>query len=87
MVKLQWSLGILFHEVSASSALVLATARSPPNANEFSKLCSVISAYQLVDVLALLGGGSHTGTIEKGLFHVVNSKFRVSLLSLSFYII
>jgi len=46
--------------------------------NEFSKLCSVVCAYRLVDVLGLLGGGSHAGSVERGSYHVVNANFRVS---------
>ena len=34
-----------------------------------------------MDVLGLLGGGSHAGSIKRGLYHVVNAKFRVSPFS------
>lgn len=48
------------------------------NSTEYSRVCSVICAYRLVDVLAMLGG-NHAANVERGFFQVAPAKFRVSL--------
>ena len=52
-----------------------------PSANlapvECSKICSVISAYRLLDVVAMLSGAPCAPPVERRFFEVPNTSFRV----------
>jgi hypothetical protein len=52
---------------------------------ECSKVCSVISAYRLLDVVAMLGGVHGARAVERCFFEIPNSSFRVGATSYTFY--
>ena len=46
---------------------------------ETSRLCSVISVYRLLDVIAMSGGGASAPTVERSPILVVKGTFCVSM--------
>jgi hypothetical protein len=49
------------------------------NTLDYSRMCSVISAYRLWDVMAMLDGSLPAPRIERQFFDIENIKFRVSV--------
>jgi hypothetical protein len=51
---------------------------------EMSKICSIISAYRLLDVVAMLDGVHPAPSVGQSFMNVSNSEFRVSVDSQNF---
>lgn len=76
-MRLQSSLGVTFNpHAGRSSAAIVSTTPIIENVAEYSRLCSVICAYRLVDVLAMLRGGERAPSVPRVHFDV-SSNFRV----------
>jgi hypothetical protein len=52
------------------------------NSSDSKKVCSVISAYRLLDVVAMLGGVQPAPGVERQFFQVPNTSFRVSIIAI-----
>lgn len=74
--RIQNSLGIdLGHRLQ----LVPWSPLTKINSHEMSKICSIISAYRLLDVVALLDGVHPAPSVERRFMDVSHSTFRVSV--------
>jgi hypothetical protein len=75
--RLQSYLGIGSSEAGSSEAVIPWKLNSNLSPNKCSKVGSIISAYHLVDVLAMLGGADRARTVDRRSFQVPDN-FRVS---------
>lgn len=56
--------------------------RKDMNSSESKKVCSVISAYRLLDVVAMLSGAQPAPGVERQFYQLPNTSFRVSIISI-----
>jgi hypothetical protein len=65
-------------DIRTSGEVIPWRPRGNLNAVDCSRLCSVISAYRLLDVVRMLSGAHHASSMERRSFKIPNSSFRVS---------
>ncbi len=56
--------------------------RKNANSSESRKVCLVISAYRLLDVVAMLSGAQPAPCVERQFYQLPNTSFRVSIISI-----
>jgi hypothetical protein len=64
--------------VGTSKEIVPWRPKNDLNSIDCSRLCSVISAYRLLDVAAMLDGAPSAPSVDRHFFKVPNASFRVS---------
>jgi hypothetical protein len=77
-IKIQSGLGI-----GKSGEVIPWRHKANLNSIECSRICSVISAYRLLDVVAMLSGAELAPIVERCFFNVPNTSFRVSVFILT----
>ena len=76
--KVQSSLGISSTGSSQDLQVACWAPTNKVNSMDLSRLCSVISAYRLFDVIAMLEGGHRAPTVDRHFVEISSSAFRVS---------
>ena len=74
---LQNNLGISFP--STSFQVVLSRGHPSLNTTEWSRVCSVISAYRLLDVVAIVDGANQAASVERSSMANMSASLRVSV--------
>jgi hypothetical protein len=77
-VKIQSGLGI-----GKSGEVIPWRRKANINSIDCSRICSVISAYRLLDVVAITSGAELAPIVERCFFNVPNTSFRVSAVILT----
>jgi len=78
ILKLRTALGI--SSTSPSSQSVSQKSSPSINSFEWSRMCALLSAYRLLDIVAMQSGANHAPFVDRHALEVANSQFRVSLL-------
>jgi hypothetical protein len=73
--RVQRSLGI---ESDSDEQVIAWRPQAQLHSTECTRVCSVISAYRLLDIVAMLGGASPASSVDRSWFEIPNA-FRVSV--------
>jgi hypothetical protein len=65
--------------VGTSDQMVPWQPRTDLTATESARVCSVICAYRLWDVVAMLGGADSAPSVDRRFYEIPNTSFRVSI--------